>query len=162
MMLGLIFCRLSLPRHCARSPSSRYMQDGFSVLQFFKSTVACEFVVICKDVNRFWCCLVYLIQKNYRTINSWLPSALMTRIFTHFLFDFSQVMIVIIKQAKPQLEQIYLDSVKSILKQMNIKYDSLKQRWTTFLGQGPQHIILSAIVGRRQNYELNFRKSSIK
>ena len=35
------------------------------------------------------------------------------------------------------------------------------QRCTTFLGQGPQRIIFSAIEGRRQNYELNFRKSSI-
>jgi len=31
-----------------------------------------------------------------------------------------------------------------------------------FLGQGPQSIIFSALEGRRQNYELNFRESSIK
>jgi len=30
------------------------------------------------------------------------------------------------------------------------------------LGQGPQIIIFSALEGRRQNYELNFRQSSIE
>jgi len=34
------------------------------------------------------------------------------------------------------------------------------QRCTTFLGQGPQVIILRALEGRKQNYDLNFRKSS--
>jgi len=38
----------------------------------------------------------------------------------------------------------------------------LWQRCTTFLGQGPQSIIFSALLGRRQNHELNFRESSIK
>ena len=38
----------------------------------------------------------------------------------------------------------------------------LMQRWTTILGQGPQHIIFSAFEGRIQNYELNFHESSIK
>jgi len=33
-------------------------------------------------------------------------------------------------------------------------YHGIHQRCTTFLGQGPQHIIFSALEGRRQNYEL--------
>jgi len=37
----------------------------------------------------------------------------------------------------------------------------LEQRCTTFLGQGLQCIIFSALEGRRQNYEPNFRESSI-
>jgi len=36
------------------------------------------------------------------------------------------------------------------------------QRCTTFLGQGPQCIILSALEGQRQKHELNFRESSIE
>jgi len=36
------------------------------------------------------------------------------------------------------------------------------QRCTTFLGQGPQCITFSALEGRRQSYELNYRESSIK
>jgi len=39
---------------------------------------------------------------------------------------------------------------------------ALSQRCTTFLGQGPQCIIFSALEGRRQNYELKFHESSIK
>jgi len=31
----------------------------------------------------------------------------------------------------------------------------------TFFGQGPQHIIFSALEGQRQNYEFNFRESRI-
>src|SRR6218665_933524 len=38
----------------------------------------------------------------------------------------------------------------------------LTQGCTTYLYQGPQRIIISALEGRRQNYELNFRESSIK
>src|SRR6218665_1909817 len=37
----------------------------------------------------------------------------------------------------------------------------ISQRCTTLLGQGPQCIIFSALEGRRQNYKLNFRESSI-
>src|SRR6218665_756223 len=37
----------------------------------------------------------------------------------------------------------------------------LEQRCTTFLGQGLQCIIFIALEGRRQNYEPNFRESSI-
>ena len=33
----------------------------------------------------------------------------------------------------------------------------IDQRCTTFLGQGPQHIIFSPLEGRRQNHELNLR-----
>jgi len=33
---------------------------------------------------------------------------------------------------------------------------TLVQRCTTFLGQGPQHIIVSALEGRRQNYGWTF------
>lgn len=36
---------LSLPRYCTRG---RYREDGFSILQFFKSAVTCEFIIICK------------------------------------------------------------------------------------------------------------------
>jgi len=42
------------------------------------------------------------------------------------------------------------------------KKHSVQQRCTTLLGQGPQSVIFSALEGRRQNYELYFRKSSIK
>src|SRR6218665_2045162 len=38
---------------------------------------------------------------------------------------------------------------------------SIAQRCTTFLVQGPQFIIFSALEGRIQNYEPNFRVSSI-
>ena len=38
----------------------------------------------------------------------------------------------------------------------------VQQRCTTFFGQEPQCMIFNALEGRRQNYELNFRKSSIK
>src|SRR6218665_1805600 len=39
---------------------------------------------------------------------------------------------------------------------------SVVQKCTTFLGQGPQHIIFNALEGQRQNYELKFQESSIK
>src|SRR6218665_3022381 len=41
-------------------------------------------------------------------------------------------------------------------------FDRLHQRCTTFLAQGAQFIILSALEGRRQNYDLNFQKLSGK
>src|SRR6218665_83741 len=40
--------------------------------------------------------------------------------------------------------------------------NNLTQGCTTFLGQGTQRIIFSALDGQRQNYELKFRESSIK
>jgi len=40
--------------------------------------------------------------------------------------------------------------------------DRIAQRCTTFLGQGPQCITFSALEVRKQNYDLNFRKSSVK
>src|SRR6218665_3118294 len=39
MMSGLKTHRLSLPRYCARG---RSRQDGFSILQFFKSVICCK------------------------------------------------------------------------------------------------------------------------
>jgi len=36
----------------------------------------------------------------------------------------------------------------------------IRQRCTTFLGQGSQRYISSALEGRRQNYEQNFLESS--
>src|SRR6218665_214791 len=38
---------------------------------------------------------------------------------------------------------------------------SICQRCTTFLGQGPQCNLFGALEGRRQNYELNIRESSV-
>src|SRR6218665_846690 len=35
-------------------------------------------------------------------------------------------------------------------------------RYASFLGEGPQHIIVRGVEGRRQSYELNFRETSIK
>ena len=51
-------CRLSLPRYCARGRNRQYR---FSILQFFTSAVACEFVIIC-IITQFWCNLIYFIQ----------------------------------------------------------------------------------------------------
>jgi len=57
--------------------------------------------------------------------------------------------------------------VTSVLsKRVSTKYESyicyIYQRCTNFLGQGPLCIILSVPEGWRQNYELEFRESSIK
>ena len=38
---------------------------------------------------------------------------------------------------------------------------AITQRCTTFVGQGPKSIAFGAIEGRRQNYDLNLRKSSV-
>ena len=48
------------------------------------------------------------------------------------------------------------------LEQLVAVADWLEQRYTTFLDQGPQCIIFSALEDRRQNYDLNFRESSKK
>ena len=46
--------------------------------------------------------------------------------------------------------------------QLSKENDAVLQRGTTFMNQGPQHMIFSALEGRIQNYQLNFRESSKK
>jgi len=45
---------------------------------------------------------------------------------------------------------------------VEMTWNDLYQRCTTFLGQGPQCLVFNALEGRRQNYDLNFRKTSIE
>jgi len=40
--------------------------------------------------------------------------------------------------------------------------DDVGQKSTTFLGQGPQCIIFSALEGQRQNYDLNVKNKKLK
>src|SRR6218665_3574823 len=59
--------------------------------------------------------------------------------------------------------QLPLSPLESTLTMLRIVLVShVEQRCITFLGQGPQRIIFSALEGQRQNYELRFQESSIK
>jgi len=125
-----LWCRGSKPIACCFldiALQAKIGNRGLRVCNYSNQQFACELDIICKAVNRFWCHLVYLIQnmahycpaKLLNIINSWLPSALMMRIFSTFLFDFltcndypNQIGITSVRKR-------YLDSVKGILKQMN-------------------------------------------
>jgi len=87
-MIGLKTHCLLLSGYCIKGQNRQY---EFLVLQFFKSTVACEFVIIYKVVTWFWCPFVFYTEHSPLLLkklqNNQLMAALMTRIFSNSLFD---------------------------------------------------------------------------